>query len=298
MWPKIFSRIIVGLLIFELMSSGLFVLKKAYPLAVLCAPLVILTIVFKLTMDAAYLRSTRFLPLQLLTQKLGQPQTVAGPIDVPDPQPSVSTRTTGSSSDQTKVTTTTLLRRRRTVLDQDDYVAEPTRHTDYRQPPMTLVEGILNTGMKKYGHPALLGALPQLWLPVRETNVDRDRNNPNDPASPDLVGSPPITKSIRIIHDGNNKSIWSPISQSPMELCPSLSVGNNPLDERRPLLAGEDGTRQQEHEASVVVEEGSSIDTSSDEDAVGQARATYYHHPERRQSRRDLLGRSYGAVQI
>ncbi|CDS12241.1 hypothetical protein LRAMOSA04436 [Lichtheimia ramosa] len=272
MWPRIFSRIIVGLLIFEVMSSGLFLLQKAYPLAVLCGPLIIFTIVFKLTMDAAYLRSTRFLPLQLLTQRLGVATTaIDGPDSPPNnqqqqppqPQPSTSERSSRRVIDANgKV----LIRRRRTVLDQDDYVAEPTKYTDYRQPPMTLVDGILNTGMKKYGHPALLGALPQLWLPVAKYR---------------------------------RQSIYSDIEPgvSPKPTATTTSIGRMNINnddingERRPLLAA--------HPEEEELEEGSSIDSSSsDEVQDGRQRTMYYHHPERRQSRLALSSssRSYGAL--
>ncbi|KAG0947779.1 hypothetical protein G6F32_006052 [Rhizopus arrhizus] len=59
-------------------------------------------------------------------------------------------------------------RHRKVVLDEDDYEAIPDRLTDYRQPPMQLNPGLLDTGLKKFGNPLLVGILPQLWLPVKE----------------------------------------------------------------------------------------------------------------------------------
>ncbi|ORZ02958.1 hypothetical protein BCR43DRAFT_482456 [Syncephalastrum racemosum] len=284
MWPLVFSRIIVGLLIFELMSIGLFVLRKAYPLAVLVAPLIFITIGFKLAMDATYLRSTRVMPLQLLTQRLGKavttvsvpptPTTSAADVSSPDPQPSNPTQTQGDGAQRM------MLRRRRTVLDHDDYVAEPTNHTDFRQPPMTLVDGILNTGMKRYGHPALLGALPQLWLPVR-TKLN---------SGPEQRGG----------ENGDARH------SSAVDICSRLSVRD---PERQPLLVRspenavpptflqqQEAEEEQERQQQEQEEEGSSVDTSSDEE--NRARAPYYHHPERRQSRVLLSSshRSYGAV--
>ncbi|KAI9255766.1 hypothetical protein BDA99DRAFT_517557 [Phascolomyces articulosus] len=265
MWPRIFSRIIVGLLLFEIMSSGLFLLRKAYPLAALCWPLIFLTIGFKLTMDAAYLRSTRILPLQLLTQRLGTAETtvidpsVAGAVNNHkssnnnDPQPSTSERTTRLSFARDFPNRTTL-RRRRTVLDQDDYIAAPTIHTDFRQPPMTLVDGILNTGMKKYGHPALLGHLPHLWLPVAARNYRRSSHYSED-----------VNISDTTSYNNNNNS-----------------------NERQPLLystSPQNGILQYpdgQQEVLLEDEEASSVDTSSSEEDETAARKMYYHHPERR----------------
>ncbi|KAI7859840.1 hypothetical protein BDC45DRAFT_495107 [Circinella umbellata] len=297
MWPRIFSRIIVGLLLFEIMSSGLFLLRKAYPLAALCWPLIFLTIGFKLTMDAAYLRSTRVLPLQLLTQRLGtaetsvvDPSAVANSNTNNDPQPSTSERTTRLSFARDLPNRTTL-RRRRTVLDQDDYVAAPTIHTDFRQPPMSLVEGILNTGMKKYGHPALLGHLPHLWLPVASKNYRRSSHY-----SDDLNSSGPsmATKPIRFLPNGSVCS--SPIS--PIDADSSLlfigdvdSTNNNNNNERQPLLYSTSPQQQtgilqyydgRQEQVLLEDEEASSVDTSSSEEDETAARKMYYHHPERR----------------
>ncbi|KAI9497544.1 hypothetical protein BDB00DRAFT_628628 [Zychaea mexicana] len=268
MWPRIFSRIIIGLLLFETMSSGLFLLRKAYPLAVLCWPLILITIVFKLTMDAAYLRSTRVLPLQLLTQRLGIAETTV--VDTPtvvapppngsnnvDPQPSTSERSTRLSFARDLPNRTTL-RRRRTVLDQDDYVAAPTVHTDYRQPPMTLVDGILNKGMKKYGHPALQGQLPHLWLPVSAKSYRRSSHYSED-----------TTKPVRFMsNDENNERQPLLYSTSPQNGVP--------------VQQQQQQQQQLGEEALIEDEEASSVDSSSSEEDETAARAMYYHHPERR----------------
>ncbi|KAG0369611.1 hypothetical protein BGZ54_009420 [Gamsiella multidivaricata] len=72
------------------------------------------------------------------------------------------------------VTTPDGLKRRvpKTVVDDDEYQAIPDRFTDYQQPPMTLYPGVLNSGMRHYCHPAIAGALPTLWLPLRKNESD------------------------------------------------------------------------------------------------------------------------------
>jgi hypothetical protein len=62
--------------------------------------------------------------------------------------------------------------RRYAVNDETLYVAPSDKRTDYSQPPMnSFYHGVLNTGRRRYAHPALSGSLPQPWLPA----VDRPR---------------------------------------------------------------------------------------------------------------------------
>jgi hypothetical protein len=61
---------------------------------------------------------------------------------------------------------TTPQQHKKILLDEDDYRAIPDHLTDYRQPPMNLNPGLLDTGLKTYVNPLLVGYVPQLWLPV------------------------------------------------------------------------------------------------------------------------------------
>lgn len=200
MWPLVFTRVIIALLIFELTSAGLFILNKSYPLAALCVPLIILTLAYKFMMDSAYQRSTQFLPLQLLSEKLGPMTTIALQSQLQSREVSSSPTTiedlnvhpltndpsskpsSGAATGESSTAVMKRNRKRRTVLDEDDYVADPRKCTDFREPPMTLLAGILNTGMKQYGHPALLGVLPQIWLPVK-AGYKKNQVNTHDTTS-------------------------------------------------------------------------------------------------------------------
>jgi hypothetical protein len=56
--------------------------------------------------------------------------------------------------------------RRYAVNDETLYVAPSDKRTDYSQPPMSgFYYGVLNTGRRRYAHPALSGSLPFPWLP-------------------------------------------------------------------------------------------------------------------------------------
>ncbi|GJJ13051.1 hypothetical protein Clacol_007300 [Clathrus columnatus] len=62
-----------------------------------------------------------------------------------------------------------LSRRRYAQNDETLYVAPEDDRTDYSQPPMQgWYPGVLNTGKRRYGHPALTGVLPQPWLPIKK----------------------------------------------------------------------------------------------------------------------------------
>ncbi|KAL9933257.1 hypothetical protein V8E36_007975 [Tilletia maclaganii] len=57
--------------------------------------------------------------------------------------------------------------RRPLVKDETLFVAAKNKHTDYREPPGgDYFPGVLNTGRRRYGHPAATGVLPHLWLPI------------------------------------------------------------------------------------------------------------------------------------
>jgi len=70
-----------------------------------------------------------------------------------------------------------LSRRRYAQNDDTLYVAPEDERTDYSQPPMAnWYSGVLNTGKRRYGHPALNGVLPVPWLPLKkgQTLVNND----------------------------------------------------------------------------------------------------------------------------
>ena len=256
-WTMVFPRVIIGMLLFQITMAGLFILKQYITLAVLCVPLMIMTILFKITMDAAFEKNSRNLPMATLrehTQTLptiiktpaadekqfndssdddttsnsdlsddddNDTPTRPAPNEQPEPHlaqqqrsnnsgaiggdgsnSSFNTNNSNNTGTQAKsrwrLATAFAVsgsasklslqqdqqhqglkhRRRRVILDEDDYEAIPDKYTDYRQPPMMLNPGVLDTGLKRYGNPALIGILPQLWLPIK----DGEQNKPLAPS--------------------------------------------------------------------------------------------------------------------
>ncbi|KAJ1651163.1 hypothetical protein IWQ61_008207 [Dispira simplex] len=55
----------------------------------------------------------------------------------------------------------------------DQYDLLPDKYTDYSQSPMELVYGVLDSGIKSYMHPSLVGELPYLWLPSGKVEFDK-----------------------------------------------------------------------------------------------------------------------------
>ncbi|KAF7724943.1 hypothetical protein EC973_000524 [Apophysomyces ossiformis] len=190
LWTMAFPRIIAGMIVFQLTMAGLFVLKDFYTLGILCIPLIGLTVVFKFTMDAAFKENSDALPMQLLRDNVTQlPMHSSSDEKVMDDhqESKVKSRWKNAAANVLKQRTSsgnidhTLARnptKRKIALDEDDYEAMPDAYTDFRQPPITLNPGVLDTGLKRYGNPAFVGVLPQLWLPIKYTAPGEQQTRP------------------------------------------------------------------------------------------------------------------------
>lgn len=53
--------------------------------------------------------------------------------------------------------------------DQRESKIEPDQYTDFTQSPISLLDGVLDEGLAIYEHPYLVGYLPQLWLPMKQS---------------------------------------------------------------------------------------------------------------------------------
>jgi hypothetical protein len=233
----VFPRVIVGMILFQLTMLGLFILKDSYVLGAFCVPLVVLTLVFKYTIDAAYFRNSFHLPMQLLREqeKIEQLSDPAynhshsnndnapgndgkgGSGDLITSTGKQDSSPGGrwtSALDSIQNTTRQRLdksgahqheqedkspplqpRQRRMILDEDNYKAAPNDNTDYRQPPMYLNPGVLDTGLKWYGNPYLVGELPHLWLPVKATNSSK-QTTARPPQVPQLTTTAPGQSAV------------------------------------------------------------------------------------------------------
>ncbi|GAA6030870.1 hypothetical protein JCM8097_008916 [Rhodosporidiobolus ruineniae] len=152
-WPLAFNRVGTGLFIFQLFMLGLFVTKKAFLLSGLMIPLLLSTVYTSYHLGQTYSPLSRFVNLSQACEAghgLGAEDVVALRKGHP------------VTSSQTQ-----LSKGRYGHSDEGIYAVAANPSTDYSQPPLSeSYPGVLNTGSRRYGHPALFGSLPEPWLPV------------------------------------------------------------------------------------------------------------------------------------
>jgi len=167
-WPITFTRLIWGVIMFQIFMSGLFILRKAYIISTLVTPLLAATVLWSWYTDRVYSPLSKYVSLSSVFEvQRGEESAEVLRLRAGHP-------VTWSQSN--------LNRRRYAQNDDTLYVAPEDARTDYSQPPMAnWYSGVLNTGKRRYGHPALNGVLPQPWLPLKkgQTLVNHDRANGN-----------------------------------------------------------------------------------------------------------------------
>ncbi|KAF8901139.1 hypothetical protein CPB84DRAFT_1708514 [Gymnopilus junonius] len=164
-WPITFIRLIWGVVIFLLFMIGIFTLRKNIILSLLLVPLLIGTVVWSWYVDKALKPLSKYVALSSVSE-VQRGEETADVMRLRAGHP-----VTWSQSN--------LNRRRYAQNDDTLYVAPEDERTDYSQPPMAnWYSGVLNTGKRRYGHPALNGVLPEPWLPLKkgQTLVNGNRN--------------------------------------------------------------------------------------------------------------------------
>jgi hypothetical protein len=240
------------------MMIGYLSLRNNYYLAAAVFPTLICTFVFFYSVNGAYERAAAFIPLKNLRDELNKVQTNTTDVTITpktsensnnsnentntntdNPPPSINEEDTEEGHSQ------------RDVLEDDLYHADPDLYTDYSQPPMSLYEGVLNTGMRNYGPPALVGILPWLWLPVKRV--------PSNEAS-----------SLGVFHRllGMNKTGAKPIPRS----------GNITRSETEEERNQRDLYHQRIADAKIKLATKRAAKDPNNPNKI------YYHHPERRRS--------------
>ncbi|CDO68681.1 hypothetical protein BN946_scf184652.g8 [Trametes cinnabarina] len=171
-WPITFVRLIWGVLMFIVFMIGLFILKKSFILATLLAPLLGGTLLWWYYTDKQFRPHSKFVSLSSV-HEVERGEEVADVVRIREGHP-----VTWSQSN--------LNRRRYAQNDETLYVAPEDERTDYSQPPMAnWYNGVLNTGKRRYGHPAITGVLPIPWLPIKRgqsLNRHRDTGDDDTPA--------------------------------------------------------------------------------------------------------------------
>ncbi|KAH8827533.1 hypothetical protein DL96DRAFT_1599355, partial [Flagelloscypha sp. PMI_526] len=167
-WPITFVRLVWGIIIFLIFMAGYFALKSAVITSGLVLPLLVGILFWSWWIYKSYHPLGKYVATSSVYEvERGVESTEVTRFRAGHP-------VTWSQSN--------LMRRRYAQNDDTLYVAPEDERTDYSQPPMAnWYHGVLNTGKRRYGHPALNGVLPEPWLPLKkgQTLVNR----PNDGSS-------------------------------------------------------------------------------------------------------------------
>ncbi|GAA5968552.1 hypothetical protein JCM11641_007678 [Rhodosporidiobolus odoratus] len=152
-WPLAYNRVGLALILFQVFMLGLFTVRKAFLLSGLVIPLLVATAYTIWRLGATYAPLSRFVNLSQACEA----EHGAGAEDV------VKLR----RGHPVTTSQTELSRGRYGHTGEGVYAVAKNPSTDYSQPPLSdSYPGVLNTGSRRYGHPALFGSLPEPWLPV------------------------------------------------------------------------------------------------------------------------------------
>ncbi|KAF8559485.1 DUF221-domain-containing protein [Imleria badia] len=164
-WPLTFARLIWGIIIFQIFMIGILTLRQCYIMSSLLVPLVLATAAWSWYTHNTFRPLSNAVCLSSVCE-VERGEEAADVVRLREGHP-----VTWSQSN--------LSRRRYAQNDETLYVAPEDERTDYSQPPMAnWYNGVLNTGKRRYGHPAFTGVLPEPWLPLKkgQTLVNGYRN--------------------------------------------------------------------------------------------------------------------------
>ncbi|KAG7095118.1 hypothetical protein E1B28_005902 [Marasmius oreades] len=170
-WPITYIRLIWGVIIFLVFMTGFFLVSKAFILSSFIVPLLGGTLIWMWYLHSVLTPLSRYVNLSSVYE-----------VERGEESEEVSRLRSGHPVTWSQ---TNLNRRRYAQNDETLYVAPEDERTDYSQPPMAnWYNGVLNTGKRRYGHPALTGVLPEPWLPLKKGQTlsnsnDRERGARN-----------------------------------------------------------------------------------------------------------------------
>lgn len=165
-WPVVFRRIIIGLFLLQITMAGMFVLLDSIPLTISMIPLIVITGIFVFYISRAYPNDCEFLPMDLIP--------AGGNSTIPELNDAFFSNCFDNAINQVQshfssITDATHFGVSQPTNCQDDYsnAAITNLRTDYSQSSMLRFNGVLDSSLHHYDHPALFGTLPYLWLPQK-----------------------------------------------------------------------------------------------------------------------------------
>lgn len=180
-WPLSSIRCLWALCLFQFFQLSLFSVRKQLLLSTLMLPLFAFTIWYGTFLNRTFGKLSEYVNISSIAEvnktPSPEPSTVNTPLqplssDANKGNPIVAFRSVVHSLDASQ---TALSRKRYAAKDDTIFVARRDKHTDYREPPTGgYFFGTLNTGRRRYGHPAITGILPEIWLPIRVEEDEKD----------------------------------------------------------------------------------------------------------------------------
>ncbi|EIW76004.1 DUF221-domain-containing protein [Coniophora puteana RWD-64-598 SS2] len=154
-WPITFVRLVWGIVIFQLFMIGILTLNKSIIMPAMLGILVVVTVVWSYQIDKSFKPLSKAVCLSSVFE-VERGEETEDVLLMREGHP-------------VSLSQSNLSRRRYAQNDDTLYVAPEDERTDYSQPPMrNWYHGILNTGKRRYGHPAITGILPEPWLPLKK----------------------------------------------------------------------------------------------------------------------------------
>lgn len=180
-WPLSSVRCLWALCLFQIFQLSLFSVRKQLLLSSLMLPLIAFTVWFGIFLERTFGKLSEYINLSSIAEvnkpSSNETTTANTPThvlssDANKGNPIVALRSVVNSLDPSQ---TALSRKRYAAKDDTIFVARKDKHTDYREPPTGgYFFGTLNTGRRRYGHPAVTGILPEVWLPIRVKEDEKD----------------------------------------------------------------------------------------------------------------------------
>lgn len=182
-WPLSSTRCLWALCLFQIFQLSLFSVRKQLLLSTLMLPLIVFTIWFGIYLERTFGKLSEYINLSSIaevnkpsssesTRATTTPPSQALSSNANKGNPIVALSSVVNSLDPSQ---TALSRKRYAAKDDTIFVARKDKHTDYREPPTGgYFFGTLNTGRRRYGHPAVTGILPEVWLPIRVGEDEKD----------------------------------------------------------------------------------------------------------------------------
>lgn len=152
-WRITFARTLWALIIFQLFMTGLFSLRTYFWASAIMIPLILYTLWKSWMMWRDFGPLSEYLAISSICE-VQRGEGVHGILGV-------------DSGGAVSRSQSMINHRRYAMNDETLYVAPSDSRTDYSQPPMNnFYYSVLNTGRRRYAHPALDGSLPTPWLPA------------------------------------------------------------------------------------------------------------------------------------